>query len=223
LRILVAEDNKTLAAGLVSVLRADGYAVDHVIDGGAALAVIRSEQVDLMILDLNLPDIDGLDVLRQARQEANSPSILILSARAGLEDRVKGLDLGADDYMVKPFDVDELEARIRMLIRRRAGLKRSMIQFGPLTYDVNSRTVSVADAVLTIPAREIGLLETLILRAGKVATKQSIIESLAGFDDELSENAVEQYVSRLRRRLQPHGVTVRTARGVGYFLEKSPG
>lgn len=220
MRILVVEDNQTLASGIVAVLRSSGYAVDHVGDGAAALAVLAAERVDLMILDLNLPGVDGIEVLRAIRLKETGPGVLILSARAGLDDRVKGLDLGADDYMVKPFDVNELEARVRTILRRQAGLRSTTMSFGNVTFDMNSRAFSTADELLDLPARELSLLETLFLRQGKVVTKQAIMESLASFDEELSANAIEQYVSRLRRRLAPAGLTVRTARGIGYYLEK---
>lgn len=221
MRILVVEDNQTLAQGLVAVLRGSGYAVDHVSDGASALAVLRAEHFDLMILDLNLPGLDGTDVLRQIRARRDGPGVLILSARGGLDDRVKGLDLGADDYMIKPFDVDELEARVRMLLRRQSGLKSTTVSFGLLVFDLNTRSFTADGEPLDLPAREVSLLETLILRSGRVVTKQSIIESLASFDEELSTNAIEQYVSRIRRRLAPFGLTVRTARGIGYYLEKA--
>ncbi len=221
MRILVVEDNRTLAKGLVTVLRGSGYAVDHVEDGASALAVLAAERFDLVILDLNLPGMDGIDVLRGIRAKPGGPGVLILSARGALDDRVKGLDLGADDYMIKPFDVDELEARVRMLLRRQTGLRATNIAFGDVTFDMNSRSFSVQGETIDLPAREVSLLETLFLRAGKVVTKQAIIESLASFDDELSANAIEQYVSRLRRRLAPLGLTVRTARGIGYYLEKA--
>lgn len=222
MRLLVVEDNATLAEGLVTVLRGNGYAVDVVGDGASAVAVLAAERFDLVILDLNLPEMDGLDVLRTVRTRQFGAAILILTARAALEDRIRGLDLGADDYMTKPFDVGELEARVRMLLRRQLGLKSSTLAFGEVSLDLNSRTFSVGGMALDIPARELGLLETLFMRAGKVVAKQAIIESLAAFDEDLSANAVEQYVSRLRKRLAPHGLTVRTARGIGYYLEKAP-
>jgi two-component system OmpR family response regulator len=222
MRLLVVEDNATLADGLATVLRGNGYAVDVVGDGASAVAVLAAERFDLVILDLNLPEMDGLDVLRTVRTRQFGAAILVLTARAALEDRVKGLDLGADDYMTKPFDVGELEARVRMLLRRQLGLKSSTLAFGEVSLDLNSRTFSVGGVALDIPARELGLLETLFMRAGKVVAKQAIIESLATFDEDLSANAVEQYVSRLRKRLAPYGLTVRTARGIGYYLEKAP-
>ena len=221
LRILVVEDNFTLANGLAAVLRGSGYAVDMVGDGTSAIAVLATERFDLVILDLNLPEHNGLEVLRIMRARQHDASVLILSARGASEDRVKGLNLGADDYMIKPFDVGELEARVRALLRRQAGQKSATVSFGEVSLDLNSRTFLAGGVAIDIPAREISLLETLFMRAGKVVAKQSIIESLAGFDEDLSANAIEQYVSRLRRRLAPYGLTVRTARGIGYYLEKT--
>ncbi|MET2828811.1 response regulator transcription factor [Mesorhizobium shangrilense] len=220
MRILVVEDNATLASGLAAVLKGSGYAVDVVGDGASAVAVVATERFDLVILDLNLPEMDGIDVLRTIRGRQDDVAVLILSARHSLTEKVTGLNLGADDYMVKPFDVDELEARVRTLMRRRAGLKAAVVSFGDVVLDLNTRGFSWRGATIDIPARELALLETLFMRAGKVVAKQAIIESLAGFDEDLSANAVEQYVSRLRKRLAPCGLTVRTARGIGYYLEK---
>ena len=221
-RILVVEDNTTLAGGLAAVLKGSGYAVDVVGDGASAVAVVATERFDLVILDLNLPEMDGIDVLRTIRGRQDDVAVLILSARHSLTERVAGLNLGADDYMIKPFDVDELEARVRTLMRRRAGLKAATVSFGDVALDLNTRSFSWRGVAIDIPARELTLLETLFMRAGKVVAKQAIIESLAGFDEDLSANAVEQYVSRLRKRLAPCGLTVRTARGIGYYLEKIP-
>ncbi|ODT19137.1 MAG: DNA-binding response regulator [Kaistia sp. SCN 65-12] len=220
MRILVVEDNRTLADGLAAVLRVAGYAVDVVHDGVSADAVLSTETFDLVVLDLSLPEMDGLDVLRRMRGRRNTSSVLVLTARGALDERVRGLDLGADDYMTKPFEVSELEARIRVLLRRQAGLHNSSIAFGNIELDTVSRTLSAFGQTLDIPARELSVLETLLRRAGKVVAKQSIIESLAAFDDDLSENAVEQYISRLRRRLAPYALTVRVARGLGYYLDR---
>ena len=221
MRILVAEDNKTLADGLAAVLRASGYAVDVVHDGVSAEAVAASTEFDLVILDLNLPEMDGLDVLRSLRARRSSSAVLILTARGAMDERVRGLDLGADDYMAKPLDVPELEARVRVLLRRRAGLHQAEISFGDLTLDTVSRSVSARGMPLDVPARELKLLETLLMKAGKVVGKQAIIDSLADFGDDLSANAVEQYVSRLRKRLAPFELTVKTARGIGYYLDRA--
>lgn len=222
MRILLVEDNQVLADGLVALLRGSGYAVDWVSDGTSALAATATESFDLVILDLNLPEMDGISVLRSMRARQERAAVLILTARGSPEERVKGLDLGADDYMIKPFDVSELEARVRVLLRRQAGLRSSTISYGKVSFDLTSRTFSAEGVPLDIPAREVGILELLFMRAGKVVAKEAIMQSLAGFDDELSGNAIEQYVSRLRKRLAPHGLTVKTARGIGYYLERLP-
>jgi two-component system OmpR family response regulator len=221
-RILLVEDNDALADGLSAILKGTGHAVDVVRDGTSADAAIASENFDLVILDLTLPEMDGLDVLRAMRARKSTASVLILTARGAPEERVRGLDLGADDYMIKPFDISEFEARVRMLLRRQAGLRSSAITYGGVALDLNSRTFSAEGTPLDIPARELGLLEILFMRAGKVVAKEAIMQSLAAFDDDLSANAIEQYVSRLRKRLAPHGLTVRTARGIGYYLDKAP-
>ncbi|OWZ89776.1 DNA-binding response regulator [Sinorhizobium sp. LM21] len=223
MRILLVEDNQDLAEGLSAILRGSGYAVDVVSDGASAHAVAATETFDLVILDLNLPEMDGLDVLRAMRSRQNRAAVLILTARGAPEERIKGLDLGADDYMIKPFDVGELEARVRVLLRRQAGLRASTVSYGNVSLDLNTRSFSSGGAPIEIPARELGLLELLFMRAGKVVAKDAIMQSLTGFDDDLSSNAIEQYVSRLRKRLAPHGLTVRTARGIGYYLDKAAG
>lgn len=221
MRILLVEDNETLADGLSSILRGSGYAVDVVRDGASADAVTATETFDLVILDLNLPEMGGLQVLRSMRARQDKAAVLILTARGTTEERVRGLDLGADDYMTKPFDVSELEARVRVLLRRRAGLHSSSVQYGNVSLDLTSRSFSADGVLIDLPARELGILEVLFMRAGKVVPKDAIIQSLAGFDDDLSANAIEQYVSRLRKRLGPYGLTVRTARGIGYYLDKA--
>lgn len=221
MRILLVEDNVTLAEGLCGILRGSGYAVDVVHDGASANAATAAEAFDLVILDLNLPELDGLDVLRAMRARRVPAAVLILTARGTPEDKIRGLDLGADDYMIKPFDIGEFEARVRMLLRRQAGQRSATVEFGAVTLDLNARSFSAGSVPLDIPARELGLLEILFLRAGKVVAKDAIIQSLTAFDDDISANAIEQYVSRLRKRLAPHGLTVRTARGIGYYLDKA--
>jgi len=218
-RILLVEDNQALAEGLSTILRGSGYAVDAVADGASAEAVAAAEAYDLVILDLNLPEMDGLEVLRSMRARHNRAAVMILTARGTPEERVRGLDLGADDYMIKPFDIPEFEARIRVLLRRQAGLRTSIVQHGSVTFDLTSRTFSSNGVPLDLPAREVALLELLFMRAGKVVSKDAIVQSLTGYDQDLSANAIEQYVSRLRRRLSLYGLTVKTARGIGYYLE----
>lgn len=221
MRILLVEDNLSLSEGLATLLRQSGYAVDAVHDGASAEALAAAESFDLVILDLNLPQMDGLEVLRAMRARRNPAAVLILTARGTPEERVKGLDLGADDYLIKPFDIGEFEARVRSLLRRQAGLKTSTVGFGALVLDLTSRSFAAAGERLDLPARERGLLELLILRAGKVVTRDAIVQSLTSLEDDLSPNAIEQYVSRLRKRLMPLGLTVRTARGLGYFLDRA--
>ena len=220
MRILLAEDDLPLAEALTTLLTTAGYAVDYVHDGLSAMDLALTETFDLVILDLNLPGLDGLGVLRAIRARRNQAAVMILTARGASEDRVKGLDLGADDYVTKPFDVAEFEARVRSLLRRQAGLRAATIQLGPLTFDLVARQFRVGGEAIDLPARELALLELLVTRAGRVVTRDAIVQSLTTIDDELSGNAIEQYISRLRRRLSPLGLNLGTARGLGYFIEK---
>lgn len=220
MRLLLVEDDLPLAEALVTLLVSSGYAVDCVHDGEAAKALIGAEPYDLMILDLNLPELDGLSVLRSMRAQGNRAAVMILTARGAAEDRVRGLDLGADDYMAKPFDIREFEARVRSLLRRQAGLRSSTVTLGALTLDQISRQFSAHGQPIDLPPRERALLELLVMRAGKVVAKEAIVQSVTSLDDILSDNAIEQYVSRLRRRLQPLGLNLRTVRGLGYLLER---
>jgi two-component system, OmpR family, response regulator len=218
--LLLVEDDLPLAEALTTLLVSSGYAVDCVHDGEAAKALVAAEQFDLMILDLNLPELDGLSVLRVMRAQGNRAAVMILTARGAAEDRVRGLDLGADDYMAKPFDIREFEARVRSLLRRQAGLRSSTVSLGPLSLDLTTRQYVAHDEILDLPPRERALLELMLTRAGKVVAKEAIVQSLTSLEDILSDNAIEQYISRLRRRLQPLGLTLRTVRGIGYLLEK---
>ena len=220
MRILLVEDNEPLAEALAQLLAGAGYAVDRVGDGVSAEALSAAERFDLIILDLNLPEMDGLAVLRRLRARQDPAAVLVLTARGAPEDRIKGLDLGADDYMVKPFDIGEFEARVRSLLRRQAGLRAAEVRLGAVTLDLAARRFSAEGQALDLPAREHALLELLFMRAGKVVTKEAIVQSLTSLDDSLSDNAIEQYASRLRRRLAPLGVTLRTARGIGYYIER---
>ncbi|SMQ68656.1 two-component system, OmpR family, response regulator [Devosia lucknowensis] len=221
MRILVVEDNLTLASGIERLLKQSGYAVDCVHDGLSAEAVVSTEAFDVVILDLNLPELDGLSVLRSIRDRKLDSAVLILTAKDAPADRIRGLDLGADDYLTKPFDVGELEARVRALIRRKSGARSPLVSFGALTFDLNARTLTSEQGIVDVPARELSVLELLFSRSGKVVHKHVIIESLSAFDDDLTPNAVEQYVSRLRRKLIPYDVTINTARGIGYYLSKA--
>ncbi|MDZ4086899.1 MAG: response regulator transcription factor [Tabrizicola sp.] len=220
MRILLVEDDLPLAEALVSLLVSSGYAVDCVHDGEGARTRAAAAQVDLVILDLNLPQLDGLAVLRAMRTIGNQAAVMILTARGAAEDRVRGLDLGADDYMAKPFDIREFEARVRSLLRRQAGLRSATVALGPVTLDLTTRQFSAFGQELDLPPRERALLELLLTRAGRVVGKEAIVQSLTSLEDMLSDNAIEQYISRLRRRLAPFGLSLRTVRGIGYLLEK---
>lgn len=228
MRILLVEDDRALHGALMALLVQSGYAVDGVMDGAAAEALARAENYDLVILDLNLPQMDGLDVLRAMRARGSrgheaQAAVMILTARGSSDDRVRGLDLGADDYLAKPFDVREFEARVRSLLRRQAGLRSANVALGALQLDLITRQFSADGAALDIPPRERALLELLVMRAGKVVAKEAIVQSLTSLDDILSDNAIEQYVSRLRKRIAPFGLELRTVRGIGYLLDKQGG
>lgn len=220
MRLLLVEDDLPLAEALMSLLVSSGYAVDAVHDGDAARALVAAEQFDLMILDLNLPELDGLSVLRSMRAQGNRAAVMILTARGAAEDRVRGLDLGADDYLAKPFDIREFEARVRSLLRRQAGLRSSTVSLGQLSLDLTNRQFSGNDQIMDLPPRERAILELLLTRAGKVVAKEAIVQSVTSMEDILSDNAIEQYISRLRRRLQPLGLALRTIRGICYLPEK---
>jgi two-component system OmpR family response regulator len=172
-----------------------------------------------LVLDLNLPLIDGLQVLISLRGEGSEIPVLVLTARDGLADRVAGLDAGADDYLTKPFELAELAARVRALARRHLGVARSLIEFGSLSFDTAHRECRVAGQRLALSVRELSVLEMLMVRAGKVVTKQQIVQGLSALDSDFSENAVEVYIYRLRKRLEGKGAAIQTVRGFGYLLE----
>ena len=222
MRVLVIEDDATLGRALQEFLTDQGYATDWLADGRRALAALSNHSYDLMVLDLNLPLIDGLQVLATLRGEGSAIPVLVLTARDGLEDRVAGLDAGADDYLTKPFELAELAARVRALVRRHSGVKSSLIEFGALSFDTAHRECRVAGQRLALSVRELSVLEMLMIRAGKVVTKQQIVQGLSAQDSDFSENAVEVYVYRLRRRLEGKGAAIQTVRGFGYLLELEP-
>lgn len=220
MRILIVEDDPVLADGLTRSLRQSEYAVDCVNDGAEADHVLMGQNYDLVILDLGLPKVDGLEALRRLRRRGSRTPVLILTARDTLDERVKGLDLGADDYLTKPFDLPELEARVRALIRRGQSGGGSLLSHGALTLDTTGRRATLHGEPLDLSARELGVLEVLLLRSGRVVNKEQLAEQLYGWDEEVGANAIEVYVHRLRRKLEPAGVTIRTIRGLGYLLEK---
>jgi two-component system OmpR family response regulator len=219
-RILIAEDDQVLAEGLLRSFRLAGYAVDHVGTGADADAALTTPAFDCVILDLGLPKMSGLEVLRRLRSRGSSVPVLILTAADSVEQRVKGLDLGADDYMAKPFSLQELEARVRALTRRGLGSAANVVRHGPLSFDAIGRVAYLHEQMIELSARELGLLEILLQRAGRLVSKDQLVERLCEWGDEVSGNAIEVYVHRLRKKLEQGPIRIATVRGLGYCLEK---
>lgn len=219
MRVLIVEDDKALADGLLRTLRQSGYAVDHAGTGELALRACSEEHYDLVVLDIGLPAMDGFDVLRQLRRNGQTGSILILTAHDAESDRVRGLDLGADDYVTKPFSLPELEARVRALIRRSQAVKSPKLHFAGLTIDTVGRRASIDGEALDLTPREWAVLEYLLMRVGQVVSKEHMLQAMCSWDDSLTHNAIEVYISRLRSKLQRAGIKIRTVRGFGYMLE----
>jgi len=220
MRILIAEDDALLADGLTRSLRHAGYAVDCVSSGLEADSALAVEEFDLLILDLGLPRLPGLEVLKRLRSRGSRVPVLILTAQDGIQDRVRGLDLGADDYLAKPFALIELEARVRALTRRGLSGSPPLLHHGQLTYDQVGKVAAVNGQMLELSARELALLEILLQRAGRMVAKEALVEHLCSWGEEVSTNAIEVYVHRLRKKLESGGVRIVTVRGLGYCLEK---
>ncbi len=218
MRILLAEDDRVIADGIGRALRRGGCALDHVDNGVDADAAVSSQPYDLLILDLGLPRLNGIEVLKRLRSRKSALPVLILTAQDGIDDRVRGLDAGADDYLTKPFALPELEARVRALTRRGTGQPRC-IEVGQLAYDQADRVVKINGQMVELSAREIGLLEVLLLRVGRLVSKDQLVDHLCGWGDEVSSNAIEVYVHRLRKKLEDSDVRIVTVRGLGYCLE----
>jgi two-component system OmpR family response regulator len=239
MRILVVEDDTVLAAALTRALNQSAYAVDLAGDGEAANLALATTTYDLVVLDIALPKVDGLSVLRRLRDRRSTTPVLILTARDMLDDRVAGLDLGADDYMTKPFDLPEFETRVRALIRRGHNTSAASMTHGRLRLDVAARRLFYDDQPVemktcdvrlretrhgelpvVVSARELAVIELLLSRQGRVVSKEQIIDQLFGFGDDVGSNAIEVYVHRVRKKLEPLGIDIRTVRGMGYLLDK---
>ena len=226
MRLLLVEDDVMVASGIKLGLTDAGYAVDWVGSAERALEVNQSESFDIAVIDIGLAHMDGLTLIQTLRQAGRTMPVLILTARDALQDRVQGLDWGADDFMVKPFELPEMLARLRALLRRSQAATSAVLSFGPLELDTSLRRVSIRPVAasphtvqLELGPREWTVLEYLLLQAPKPANKEKLLQALTGWDKEITPNAVEVYISRLRSKLEPHGVVLRSIRGFGYRLE----
>jgi DNA-binding response OmpR family regulator len=222
-RLLLVEDDLELANGLVNSLAQSDYVTDAVHSGHAAVTACATTPYQLVILDLGLPDLDGMEVLRRLRRQGLASPVLILTARDDLQDRILGLDAGGDDYLTKPFAIRELEARIRALLRRGSSTGTTL-RFGELEFDPASRQVTIQGREMALTARELSVLELLLRRPGRVVSKHQLIESIYGWTNEANPSTIEVFVSRLRRKLDNAGakIKIRVLRGLGYRLELSP-
>lgn len=217
MRMLLVEDNDDLAEAIIDRLSAEGHAVDREADGDEANNLLRHASFDLILLDVNLPGRSGYEVLRALRARGDETPVLLLTARSQIDDRVIGLDAGADDYLIKPFDFRELSARCRVLARRRAGMASNVFTAGQLVFDRAARRATVAGQDAHLRAREIQLLEILIDNLGRMLTKEEVADKLYTFDEAPSLNAIEQLVTRLRRKIEGTPLAIKTARGLGYM------
>ncbi|MHA4734327.1 response regulator transcription factor [Ensifer adhaerens] len=218
MRIFLVEDTRDVGEAISRRLEKVGHTVDWQTDGQAAADILEFTDYDLVILDVMLPGLDGFEIVRHLRARKKTTPVLVLTARSEIEDRVGALDLGADDYLVKPFDFRELEARTRVLLRRRQGDPTNLIECGDLVLDRNSRSVRVGNREVQLKRREITLLEVLAARPGRVFSKDELLDRLFGFDENVNPNAVELYVGRLRKKIEGSSVRIVTIRGLGYQL-----
>ncbi|HPY40407.1 MAG TPA: response regulator transcription factor [Thiolinea sp.] len=221
MRLLLVEDTADLAEAIVERLTQDGHAVDWLNDGEQALKVLSYQSYSLVILDLGLPKLDGMRVLKHLRTENNKTPVLVLTARSGIDDRVQALDIGADDYLVKPVDLRELSARCRAVLRRNHGEAASIVHYGNLQFDRSASRLIIDNEVIELPRRELCILDLLLNHQGRALSKSQLADQLCSFadHDELpSDNAIELYVGRLRKKLTGSGVSIKTLRGIGYLL-----
>lgn len=225
MRLLLVEDDVMVASGIKLGLADAGYAVDWVGSAERALDVSLRETFDVAIIDIGLPGMGGLALTQRLRKEGHAMPVLILTARDALSDRVQGLDMGADDYMIKPFELPELLARLRALLRRSQAATSAVLSFGPLEMNTATRLACIRPSGLPIELgpREWTVIEYLLMHAPKPANKDKLLQALTGWDKEITPNAVEVYISRLRSKLEPHGIALRSIRGFGYRLEMTAG
>ena len=220
MRILVAEDDSDIAAGVRASLQRQGHAVDHANDGAKAEAALASTEYDLLILDLGLPNVDGRLVLQRLRQRGKQMPVLVITARDGLQERIQTLDLGADDYLIKPFAVDELDARVRAQLRRVTSAGKPELRIGRMRLDLPGHRAWIDEQALELTGREFGLLSALATRPDKISSRAQLIDALCNWDEELTDNGLDIALHRLRRKLHSGGMSIRTVRGLGYMLEQ---
>ncbi|MEW5707369.1 MAG: response regulator transcription factor [Pseudomonadota bacterium] len=223
MRILVVEDDTLLADAVARALTQAAHTVEVVHTGEAADRALAAGRFDLVVLDVGLPGMDGFELLKRLRGRRSDTPVLVLTARDTVEDRVMGLDLGADDYLTKPFHLAELEARVRALIRRGHQSAAGTLVHGRLRLDVAGRRLYCDDQPVDLSGRELAVLELLLMRAGRVVTKEQLADHLYGWGDEVSSNAIEVFVHRLRKKLESMGANIRTVRGMGYLIDKPHG
>ena len=219
MRITVIEDNVGLANGIAHCFKDQGHAVNVLHDGQGGLDFLLQEETDIIVLDINLPRMDGLAVLQTLRKSNIATPVILLTARGDVSDRVRGLDSGADDYLVKPFEMDELDARIRAISRRKPNVGNSIVEFGDLTYDKSARQLFCKGDVLALPRRELAVFECLFDRQNSLVSKSQLADFVYGVGTDVDEKVVEIYVSRLSKKLSEFSVVIRSARGLGYMME----
>jgi len=221
MRILVVEDDPDLGSALLKRLRRDGHAVDLLADGQIAKEVLAYEDYQVVVLDIGLPSASGFEVLKSLRDRGSTTPVLMLTARSEIEDRVSALDVGADDYLAKPFDFREFDARCRALLRRSQGIASNLTVVGDLVFDRSAKVVRIRNTQLALANREFRLLEVLVGNVGRVLSKEQIAAKLFDFDDEIGPNVIELYIGRLRRKLDG-ALVIRTIRSLGYSIEAPP-
>ena len=221
MKILLVEDDAALGHAMSTSLNRAGYTVNWAHDGYEADVALHDNVYEAVILDLGLPKIDGFEVLKRIRGRKVMAPVIILTARDDLDDRVKGLDLGADDYLTKPFKLPELEARLRAQIRRNNATLASTIEYGPLVLNITDKMLTVNGDQMLLSPREFSVLEMLLSRVGRVVSKEAIVETLCKWDEGVGNNAIEVYIHRIRKKLEPIGINVLTIRGLGYLLQKA--
>ena len=220
MKFLLIEDNEELAQAISTRMNLDGHVVDHAISLSDAKAFSETVDYDLLLLDIMLPDGDGRDFLEHFRALKKDTPVIVITARSQVSDRVSMLDLGADDYVTKPFDHEELQARCRAVLRRKSGSTQTTVRIADIEFDPVAGQLSISGSVIKLRNRELRLLEILINSPGKVFSKQKLFDRLFSYDDEVSENAIEVYIGRLRKHLEPSTLTITTLRGLGYRLDE---